>query len=157
MERVRIPGELPRSLIFVEPHPGEVVTKIGLHTQTACTVRPTPPSRWILYQSDASLDNVQTVHVYYDNDQLFPKGVLFTYNQGTEQAIGQCKIGLSKTITITAPDYLLYVKADGIVKLCFTADKAETEGDTPWTCANMAGVLKIQFDSDAIVDLTVEE
>jgi hypothetical protein len=56
-----------------------------------------------VFYAHASLNNVYRVRIFQDEDSSLCKGLLFEYDDGSQQAVGQCKFGLLQEKEIAFP------------------------------------------------------
>ncbi|KAM0478576.1 hypothetical protein ACHAPX_005165 [Trichoderma viride] len=60
--------------------------------------------------SSAPLENVALLHVYSDAETGLCRGILAEYNNGSQRALGECRIGLDPVCTSTSPACLCFAQ-----------------------------------------------
>lgn len=64
-----------------------------------------PPFRRPLFSS-APLSGVVRAEIFRDAGTGFCQGILFTYTNGSQRALGQCRVGIDASITCKTPTYI---------------------------------------------------
>ncbi|KAH8801743.1 hypothetical protein F5884DRAFT_526306 [Xylogone sp. PMI_703] len=98
------------------------ITTIGVHysrsevtqtTQDFLSMQPPICPTWgEKYYFRASLDNVSSARVFFDEsyaeDESFCKGIIFQYEDGSQQAVGECRVNVSGERTFASPSRLYH-------------------------------------------------
>ena len=138
----------------------------GFHSETPSQEEPkhvTPAkyrSRFArMYYSQASLERVQRVECFLGDTQQDRlgwrcPGVILEYSDGCRASLGECRVGMSKTIHAIAPTMVLYLKAssyhqDSRAWFTSSADEAEKLKDLGWEERPMGGTLTWWFEDHA--------
>lgn len=115
---------------------------------------------WEFFHSRASLENVEQICLFYgdrgrDNNCLDRccLGILLTYSNGRQEALGQCRIGLSQTATFKNPTalycrrILLAEYGSGIIIRVTPGDMDVNKPNRDdWIIIKMKGMLRWWFN-----------
>lgn len=110
-----------------------------------------------LYFASASLDRVASTEVFLDRTKTSCRGILIRYEDGTERALGQCRVGVDPSEACVRPQQIRYLDVSWALieegLNCRTAVEfrsAETHVSVKkdWLCSNMEGYLKFWFNED---------
>lgn len=163
-------------LIYDDPKTGDPILYFGAYCQLAGnTLQPGLPKLEVpddrinigeFFYSYASLENVQKVRLFLDEngikeDQLKADcciGILLTYNSGNQEALGQCRIGLSTSIEILHPTTLHWKEVplrDNVfgvnVRFSSKSSRLEAPNGVGWQSTEMAGVAEWWFNHIAVI------
>ncbi len=103
--------------------------------------------------SSASLDNVSSVSVFYDEKTRYCWGMLFEYENGGLRSVGQCRLHVDANKTYTKPSKLcfrtgIHSVPDGvIVEFGNNQSRHEHVVDKGWQCQSLNGTLIFWFSS----------
>jgi hypothetical protein len=108
--------------------------------------------------SHASLENVCKTQVFYEEDGIHCRGMLIEYNNGSQRALGECRLLVDRSETYHNPSLISFANTKRLrsrnprwprrfeeceaVQVRF--DGVAFEGDT-WTHSPMTGTLKFWF------------
>jgi hypothetical protein len=110
-----------------------------------------------IYYSNASLDYVDSVRYFYDScikeqpDQ-WCIGILLEYSNKDRAALGQCRIGASQSIQVTAPTEMHIKRVvdrsglSGVIVRFTSSDRLEQLDRSGWECIEMKGEIMWWFD-----------
>jgi hypothetical protein len=132
------------------------------------------PNDWIkcgFFYSYASFENIERVRLFLDEiaiDQLRWEcciGILITYNDGSKEALGQCRIGLSTSIEVLRPitfhwkEIVLRQGVAGVnVRFSSEHSRFEAPNGAGWQSTGMAGVVKWWFNhAEVVIDFENSE
>lgn len=108
-----------------------------------------------VYHSCASLNNVKYARVFYDGEACHCKGILFQYDDGSQQAVGQCRLNVSWEKKVVSPSMLYHQPVKLQYGLGVMVDfAAEPPGDSDWTgwvSDRMSGMITFWFSCDSAV------
>ncbi|KAK1244955.1 hypothetical protein MKX08_004584 [Trichoderma sp. CBMAI-0020] len=117
--------------------------------------------------SSAPLEDVALVHVYSDAETGLCRGLLAEYHNGSQRALGECRIGLDPVCTYRSPACLCFrrttrhrpgtsIELRG-TRVC-TADQSKHEHDEEgWLCFPMRGSLRFWFTNEqSVLDVLVD-
>lgn len=152
----------PSTLIYERPYRYPIKFIGGLAEYTAVPEIPgfTPffhrhPPRGFTNYSSASLVNVSCVRIYYETDVKLCEGIILEYLDGSERAIGHCKVGIDQFQECTAPDNLCYApfipkdpscQEQQLVQVLFSKKNTHEHSGIDWTCCAMEGTLGFWFN-----------
>lgn len=155
----------PTTMVYGDPYPGDPISTIGVYGAPIKNEylrkefpRLTPLSRPLrdedVYHSSASLNYVKHARVFYgEHSQCI--GILFRYNNGIQQAVGQCRIGESREKHVVSPSILYYQPVELQYGIGVTVDfAAEPVGDldwADWVACSMSGTITFWFSYDSVV------
>jgi len=158
----------PRMLVYDEPDAGRPITRFGIrddvnnrHTRE---VQIYTPSTWEIEETHhchAALENVCQVRVFYTQDTGHCKGLLFSYEDGSQQAVGQCGVSCFPEVTVEFPT-VMYIDWDIEesqrlqLRLRFEFDTKSTDGqerELYWDRVEMAGTMKFFYNRRYIVGM----
>lgn len=116
-----------------------------------------PTQRDSIYYSHASLENVDSVQCFYDScieeqPTQWCTGILLEYSNKYRAALGQCRIGASQSIRVTAPTEMhvkRIVDRSGLsgVRVRFTGPETSEQLDkSGWEYMEMKGEIMWWFD-----------
>jgi len=156
-------------LVFKDPQPGQPITKIGMQNRnkngiplgkhTVLLQAVPPPFYGDLYHYVASLEDVQSARVFYDQDARCCKGILFTYCHGGQQALGQCGINVFREETIIAPKFLYHrlmvTSNDRMLDITFASTSTHVTNWIGWGCIKMTGTITFWCDRRSAVHFEV--
>ncbi len=156
-------------LLYRDPDPGEPIVCFGASshaTARADVVFPTmggsveyPVNRNSIYYSHTSLENVYSVQCFYssyiDNhdESTLCVGILLEYSNRRRVALGQCRIGASKSRLVIAP-VAIYMKTvgygRGLSRVLIEFTTSSCRSDEPygvgWKRKEMVGEITWWFD-----------
>lgn len=123
-------------------------------------------AEWDLFHSCASLENVEQVCLFFDQRGSDPDkccvGILFTYSSGWQEALGQCRMGVSQTAKVEHPSALHWKEvnlADGISGVMVHVTSADMAIDVPdqdqWQSTRMIGMVTWWFNCGTTI-LSIE-
>lgn len=108
------------------------------------------------FHYSASLGDVLSCRVFYTYDRKkkeYSHGVLFRYSDGSERAVGQCRIGVDHFRTVEQPRQLCIRKRKKCsplygLELAFlrqedSVDQLADGEDDPWEVREMQGILRV--------------
>ncbi|KAI1381181.1 hypothetical protein F4677DRAFT_119051 [Hypoxylon crocopeplum] len=105
----------------------------------------------------ATLDNVSYVQAFYQDDGYSCRGLLFTYDNGSQRAVGQCRLQVDNCRSYTNPLVLLYSPRASFsstlpekalaVKIKFSSEFEHSHGRDGWDCLPMTGTLFFSFSN----------
>lgn len=107
--------------------------------------------------SYASLEGVVNAHVFKDKEQGVCRGILLEYEDGTQRALGQCRLGLDTVQCYKHPTKFHYaiVESSSYIKkhhykclqAAFDAESGlfSTHDTSEWKTCPMKGFLQISF------------
>ncbi|KAJ3499597.1 hypothetical protein NLG97_g224 [Lecanicillium saksenae] len=110
-----------------------------------------------LYQSSACLDHVARTEIFLDTDKISCRGILVQYEDGTERALGECRVGVDPSQTCVKPQEIWYkdVSWDSIGTELFCKAEVEFRSSTTnvtlregWLRAEMERELKCWFNHE---------
>lgn len=111
--------------------------------------------RAITNYSFASLQDVVLAKVFHREGRSSCRGLIFTYRNGAQRALGDCRLGVDPCQTYTDPrflrifvglDRLTYAMRDlHLVKVRFSADSAQNDEEGGWSCYEMKATLQFWF------------
>lgn len=154
--------------MYNNPDPGEAIWGLGasqnteenpLHEPEYPTAIEHPSNSKGIYYSRASLEGVCKVECFLDDNN--PNGVqscigvLLHYSDNRREALGECRIGVSKTIYINAPT-MLHLKPGSSEELhsrvWFTslASEAQDLESLGWKGRQMGGFITWCFGNEVI-------
>ncbi len=157
---------LVKSLLYDDPNPEEPILGIG----TSCYTRKLPSDeprslsfihypfhihgisfrRHSMYHSQASLEGVEHVTCFCREQNRYPRayiGVLLEYQDKRRAALGECRIGVSETVEISAPTmlYLRPVRGASFYSCVAFTSEAKEGLLTKWERRPMGGSLTWWF------------
>lgn len=121
------------------------------------------------HSSWAPLEHVSKVHVFYCDDGLSCRGLLFTYESGAQRALGQCRLQVDKcreylspsrfcslSTTTLQPEWMEVDCCRGL-QIVFIDGHEHTgsHSEDSWKCFSMTGTLYFYFSAEEAV-ITVE-
>jgi hypothetical protein len=123
-------------------------------------------AEWDLFHSCASLENVEQVCLFFDQRGSDPDkccvGILFTYSSGLQEALGQCRMGLSPTAKVENPSTLHWKEVnltDGAFGVMVHVTSANMATDIldqdQWQSTRMMGMITRWFNSATTI-LSIE-
>lgn len=148
---------LPTLLLYNNSDPAcKTISTIGISsssmTKRILRLEPMscPISQDNTYHSSASLDQVRAVRIFYDRVTRYCKGILFTYYDGTHQAVGQCGLGVFPEEIVKTP-ILLYHQSETVlrgtaVKVKFATKFTDNLVWTGWQVERMAGTITFWYN-----------
>lgn len=175
----------PSSIVIADPPYATPVDRIGVYSASGgCVAKDFPRLQPLscpllrddhirfndfdVYYSSASLNLVRSARVFYDEEQLYCIGILFEYNDGSQQTVGQCKLGLSAEKRVVFPSMLYHRSGvlpnnSGVggpirpaVLVEFLREPEEDLDWTEWTANKMSGVITFWFTYNSTV-LIIDE
>ncbi|KAL7924041.1 hypothetical protein ACQKWADRAFT_35977 [Trichoderma austrokoningii] len=126
-----------------------------------------PPFKEACFSS-ASLENVTFLHIYTDADTGFCRGILVEYSNGSQRALGECRIGLDPVNTCKNPACLCFTAITRILagtpivlkgtKVSSSAyQSVHTHDEEGWTCLPMRGAVEFWFTNRQSVLRVIDE
>lgn len=108
-----------------------------------------------VYHSCASLNHVKYVRVFWDEEPCHCIGILFQYEDESQQAVGQCRLGASREKSVATPSMFYYqaVKLQhgpGVI-VDFAAEASEYLDRAGWVTRKMSGIVTFWFSCDSVV------
>ena len=153
-------------LLYRDPDPGQPILCFGVDSYAAAGSESTlealkPVNRHIprssIYSSNASLDYVKSVRCFYgscikEQTNEWCIGILLEYSNKHGAALGQCRIGASQSIQVTAPTEM-HMKTvvdrsglSGVIVRFTSSDGLEQLDRSGWECIEMKGEITWWFD-----------
>ncbi|RFU24599.1 hypothetical protein B7463_g11741, partial [Scytalidium lignicola] len=125
-----------------------------------------PPFR-DAYFSSAPLEKVTRVQVFYGEENTYCRGILFKYENGAQQAVGQCRLGIDPHKTCVKPSSFCFTYESyyrprtevrlQTVKVEFTCEAEHNYDKDHWTCFTMSGMLRFWFtDEESRLNVTID-
>lgn len=118
------------------------------------------PDKGPLYFGSAPLARTSSTKTFLDPITASCRGIIIRYEDGTERALGQCRVGVDPSEICIKPQQIRYQIvswASVDAKLGVNA-KVEFRGETTheklpegWVSANMSGELKCWFNEEVLV------
>lgn len=112
-------------------------------------------SSW--YHSQAGLDHVHRVKLFYDVSTTFCQGILLEYDDGAQRALGQCRLRVDPSWTYAKPSFICFSNRavkdsddDGdirAVEIRFGEGSEHTHRREGWEYFQMVGTLHFLFAS----------
>ncbi|KAI0389747.1 hypothetical protein F5Y17DRAFT_469442 [Xylariaceae sp. FL0594] len=157
----------PMTLIYGEPQElqsfsifGAYPAPVGHHTLSS-PAQEYEPDMDGAYFSCAPLSDIRSVNTFYDGDTGLCRGIIFHYRNGGSRALGQCRLNVGPSKSITEPRVLCFQSTsypisggrwqrDG-VRVEFREDTARHEhSGSGWECVPLGnGVLTFSFTEDS--------
>lgn len=118
--------------------------------------------------SSAPLENVALLHIYSDAETGLCRGILAEYNNGSQRALGECRIGMDPVCTYKNPACLCFsrvthhrpgtaIELKG-TKVCAAYQSKHKHDEEGWSCFPMQGNLQFWFTNEqSVVDVIVDE
>ncbi|KAI1357826.1 hypothetical protein F5Y08DRAFT_333584 [Xylaria arbuscula] len=153
----------PITLVHGEPQEGQPVPYFGAYCQPP--TRSKLPKRFQAYEpksypigkeaylSMASLEDLQSVKVFYDRDSRYCRGMLLYYQNGGCRAVGQCRIDVDTSKQFWQPSQICF-RMDSVcgnshevlynVQVDGRAD-SHTHKEKGWNCKPLKGVLAFWY------------
>ena len=115
------------------------------------------PRRWQTlsrgwFFSSASLDNVYWIQIFFTEDGLHCRGLLFEYVGGGQRALGQCRLGVDRSETFTCVSHIAFANVIRLetgsteqLKATRVSFEEVPEGDAGWSRFAMTGTLWFWF------------
>jgi hypothetical protein len=157
---VTISRGLPNLLLYNNSEACEPISSIGISGSSLAKeiLRLEPRSCPIsqdIYHSSARLDHIKNVRIFYDQVIYYCKGILFTYYDGNQQAVGQCALGVFPEETVESPT-LLYHRSENTtqgtaVKVRFATEFIESVDWTGWQSNQMVGTITFWYNHLSVV------
>ncbi len=103
----------------------------------------------------ASLDKVHSVRIFEDQDTQFCAGILLTYEDGSQRALGQCRVGWDSYVECIRPYDLCFLAITLDRRTCVeveatATDEAHDHEESGWECCTMDGILQCGFSKKHI-------
>lgn len=108
---------------------------------------------YITYFSSAHLGDISCAYVFEDNESQVCQGILFEYDNGGSQAVGQCRIGVDLTRKYVLPSEIstrarVWKTREGRtgygVQVDFMAGSSRSSQDE-WNCQALSSVDRLLF------------
>lgn len=132
------------------------------------------PNKWLeitdnrikageFFHSCASLENVAQALLFLDNAlgenglrSEYCIGILITYNDGSKEAVGQCRIGVSSSIEVLRPTMFhwkeIVFRHDVFgVNVRFSSKSSRFKAPDGWQDTGMAGVVTWWFNHASVI------
>lgn len=153
----------PITVIYREPQEGQPIPYFGAYCRPLAGSK--FPERFQAYEpksypigeeaclSMASLEELQSVEVFYDRDSRYCKGMLLNYQNGGCRALGLCRIGVDPSKEFWQPLQICYrmdsVHRDGHqvlynMQVDWRAG-SHTHEEKGWNCQLLKGVLAFWY------------
>ncbi|KAH6667292.1 hypothetical protein B0J14DRAFT_489952, partial [Halenospora varia] len=109
--------------------------------------------------SSAPLEMVTRVQVFYNEENTYCRGILLEYENGAQQALGQCRLGVDLYKTCIKPSFLCFIHEEYLrprteirlqaVRVEFTCEPRQNQAKDSWTWFTMTGTLGFWFTNEA--------
>ena len=113
------------------------------------------------YVLKAPLAKVNRVEVFYDKETQYSRGAVFTYDNGGQRCIGECRLGVVPTKVFKKPTKICYSPTDEDegqedecehvrIEACEEEEthKHADDEESIWKCFDLEGVFVGYFDWD---------
>jgi hypothetical protein len=164
-------------LVYEDPEAGLPILYFGAYCSVAVNAPKSIPNKRLevtdnriktgeFFCSYASLENVAQALLFLDDDTVdnnglrseYCIGILITYNDGSKEAVGQCRIGVSSSIEVLRPTIFHWKEAVlrqdvfGVnVRFSSKHSRFEAPDGAGWQSTGMAGVVKWWFNHASVI------
>lgn len=141
-----------RPMSFLSPYyDGDYAEELTATSYSPPAVDDCPYLQW--YSSYADLENIHRVQVFLDRQRKYCRGLLFSYENGAQRVLGQCRLYIDPSQTFMKPMSFCFksIEVDGSgtkprTMVQFGDDLVHSHGeDDSWTCFSMVGILGFYF------------
>ncbi|PTB43012.1 hypothetical protein M441DRAFT_56047 [Trichoderma asperellum CBS 433.97] len=118
--------------------------------------------------SSAPLEGIVLLQIYSDAETGLCRGILAEYGNGSQRALGECRIGVDPVCTYKSPACLCFtqvtrnrsgtsIELKGI-KVSSSYQSEHKHGEVGWSCFPMRGTLQLWFTNEqSILEVIVDE
>lgn len=120
------------------------------------------------YFSWAPLEGVLSTRTFYDDDTGLCRGIVLCYENGGSRAVGQCRLNVDNSVSVSRPTRLCYQNTTYLtplrrwerpgvrVKFWASGDDSHQHDGEGWECLPLGGFLQLSFTYDTSY-VTVEK
>ena len=152
--------QYPYPISFILPYyEGDFAEETTFTSYSLPELEPWSYSHWP--SSYAKLENIRRVQVFLDRQGIYCRGLLFSYENGGQRVLGQCRLHVDRYQTFIKPMSFcirrikLESGADRTM-VRFGDDLMHSHGeDDSWICFSMAGTLGFYFRASGETLLSV--
>ncbi len=117
--------------------------------------------------SSAPLESVARAQVFYNEENAYCRGILFEYENGAQQALGQCRLGVDPYKTCVKPSSFCLIHESYFrpqtevtfqaARVEFTHEPEHGHDKDSWACFTMSGTLRFWFtDETSHLSITID-
>ncbi|KAI0426626.1 hypothetical protein F5Y09DRAFT_334008 [Xylaria sp. FL1042] len=152
---VRLGSGIPTALLYDEPRENEPITMFGAYIPSPYDLAPlslqVPEKKEPRnYFSWAPLGGIKSANVFYHTHTQLCAGIVFQYHNRGSRAIGQCRLGVDRSMMVLEPRILCFQNFDRRVQVKVGSDDTHEHGDE-WECLSLDddGAIAFSFNYDS--------